>query len=345
LESESDGLLSSYEYDLPSELIAQHPTERREDSRLLVLGRDDVSMEDRVFRDLPDLLRPGDLLVANESRVIPARLFGTLDTGGRVELLLVRETAGGAWEVMARPARKLRVGVTVLLAEGVTAEVEGELGEGRRVVQFRGAADFASWLDGAGVAPLPPYIHEAPADVERYQTVYARSRGSVAAPTAGLHFTDAVLEQLGDRGVEMRFVTLHVGPGTFKPVTEENLERVELEPEIATVSAETAAAVRSAKAEGRRVIAVGTTTTRTLEGLAAQAGEVTTWNGALNSFIRPPFQFRVVDGLITNFHLPRSSLLMLVSAFAGRERVREAYRHAVAERYRFYSFGDAMFIA
>ena len=308
-----------------------------------MLNRHSGAIHDHVFRELPSLLRAGDLLVANRSRVIPARLLGQLASGGALELLLIREQ-GESWEVMARPARKLKPGTHVELFDGVTAVVEDALPDGRRRVRFMGVEDFQGWLARAGHAPLPPYIREYPKDPERYHTVYALDPGSVAAPTAGLHFSPELLATLQRAGIEMCFVTLHVGPGTFKPVTEEDLTRVRLESEWATLPEDTAIAIETAKNEGRRVIAVGTTTVRTLEGVAGRGSHVGRWQGELDLFIRPPYDFHVIDGLVTNFHLPRSSLLMLVSAFAGPESVRAAYHHAVANRYRFYSFGDAMLI-
>jgi S-adenosylmethionine:tRNA ribosyltransferase-isomerase len=362
--------LHDYDYDLPPELIAQEPAVHRERSRLLVLHRDDGRLEDSVFARLPDYLREGDLLVANQSRVIPARLHGWLPSGGQVELLLVRRVESSefnvqssefrvqshrdrprahhmwqeSWDVMARPARKLSPGVNFVLPGGVTAKVIGMGERGRRIVSFEGAGDFQSWLRQEGTLPIPPYIRRYPDDPERYQTVYSRAEGSIAAPTAGLHFTPGLLADIQARGVEVAFLTLHVGPGTFKPVHEEHLESVRLEAERGSIDSSTAATIARARAEGRRVIAVGTTTTRLLEGLHRQNGTPTAWAGEIDVFIRPPFEFKVVDALITNFHLPRSTLLMLVSAFAGRETILRAYHHAIFEGYRFYSFGDAMLI-
>jgi len=327
-----------------------------------VVDRETGAVVDAVFACLPEYLRAGDLLVANESRVIPARIRGSLTSGGRVELLLVRRVdgqshsgsipsglsevscGGQAWEVMGRPGRKLRVGTRIRLGEGTYAVVVAMAAQGRRLVRFEGADDFDAWLGRTGELPVPPYIKTYPAEPERYQTVYSQNEGSIAAPTAGLHFTDDLLQTIQGQGVEVRFVTLHVGPATFKPIQSGDLSSFRLEPEWGSISEPAAMALRRAKDAGRRVIAVGTTTTRLLEGVYAQQGEVGAWSGEIELFIRPPFTFKVVDALITNFHLPRSSLLMLVSAFAGRDMIRAAYEHAVEKRYRFYSFGDAMFI-
>lgn len=336
--------LADFDYDLPPELIAQEPARERDRSRLLMVDRSTGVLRDVIFGDLGEFLEPGDLLVANESRVIPARLIGRLESGGRVELLLVRPSSGGRWEVLARPARKMRVGTGIELPGGVTATVQAVGQAGNRVIAFEGTADFRAWLDSAGRMPIPPYIHRYPDDPQRYQTVYAETEGSVAAPTAGLHFTAHLMEGLRDRGIGICFITLHVGPGTFKPITDEDLRAVRLPEELGSIPEATATAIMNARASGGRVIAVGTTTTRLLEGVARSQGEITGWSGDVDLFIRPPFQFRVVDGLITNFHLPRSSLLMLVSAFASTELIRRAYAHAVTERYRFYSFGDAMLL-
>ena len=341
--------VDDFDYDLPTELIAQHPAPARDGSRLMVIDRRSGAIEDSRFSRLPDYLNPGDLLVANQSRVLPARVHGRLESGGAIELLLVRpqhaqEVRGEFWEVMARPAKKLRLGTTLILPEGVAAVVVGQGDSGRRLVRFEGSANFDRWLRTVGELPLPPYIKSYPDDPERYQTVYAREEGSIAAPTAGLHFTPELITDIQDRGIEVRWVTLHVGPGTFKTVQIEELNQIQLEPEQASISSETGAAISRAKREGRRVIAVGTTTTRTLEGLYRRNGYLEEWQGEVDLFISPPFEFKVVDSLITNFHLPRSTLLMLVSALAGTDLIREAYRHAIDERYRFYSFGDAMFI-
>lgn len=336
---------SDFDYDLPDELIAQEPIANRDQSRLLVIHRGEAVLEDTRFENLPRYLARGDVLVANKSRVLPARLYGSLPSGGRVELLLVRPADSNSWEVMARPARKFRQGTEISLPGEARAEVLGVGEQGRRIVRFTGTGDFGVWLRSAGRLPIPPYIRRYPDEPERYQTVYSRSEGSIAAPTAGLHFTSALLDRIRRMGVEIRYVTLHVGPGTFKPVHEEYVEAIRLEPERGSIGAVTADSIMRAKAEGRRVIAVGTTTTRLLEGLYQRRNGLGGWSGAIDLFIRPPFRFNVVDALITNFHLPRSTLLMLVAAFAGMDRTRRAYEHAIAHGYRFYSFGDAMFIA
>jgi S-adenosylmethionine:tRNA ribosyltransferase-isomerase len=343
----SGGILdpSDFDYDLPPELIAQEPAERRDESRLMVVDRPEGVLHHSRFNSLPDLLRPGDVLIANESRVIPARLHGVLPTGGAVEILLVKRTGTTTWEAMVRPGRKLRPGAEITFPGGVMATVEAVIEDGQRVVVFHGATDFDRWLEEAGQLPTPPYVKHYPEDPERYQTIYARSPGSVAAPTAGLHFTPDLLQRIHETGVEVHFVTLHVGPGTFKPLRDQRLASVRLHSEPGAISPGAADAVQRAKAERRRVIAVGTTTTRLLEGVTKKHGQIVAGSHDVDLFIYPPYQFKVVDALITNFHLPRSSLLMLASAFAGVELVRHAYEEAVAHRYRFYSFGDAMFIA
>jgi len=341
---------SLFEYELPSELIAQEPAEPRDASRLLVLDRAAGAWEDRRFTELPELLRAGDCVVANRSRVMPARLLGTaVDGGGAVELLLLRPVGDERWEAMVRPGRRCRVGSRVDLAGGAArAHVVGEGNEGTRVVAIEAPWPVRELMERHGLPPLPPYIgrHDAPKpeDRERYQTVYAREDGSVAAPTAGLHFTPELLARLERVGVEVHYLTLHVGPGTFRPLRARRLEEHRMEAEPIDIPGPTAEAVERARREGRRVVAVGTTTTRALEWAAGEGGRVRAGTGPADLFIRPGHRFRVVDALVTNFHLPRSSLLVLVSAFAGRELVLAAYRHAVAARYRFYSYGDAMLI-
>jgi len=339
-----------FDYSLPAELIAQEPAEPRDASRLLVLDRERGAWEDRVFRDLPSLLRPGDCLVANRSRVIPARLLGiAVEGGGPVELLLLRPVSEERWEALVQPGRRCRVGARVELAGGAArARIVGEAASGARVVEIDGPWAVRELLERHGLPPLPPYIerHDAPKpeDRERYQTVYARDEGSVAAPTAGLHFTPELLARLAERGVAAHFLTLHVGPGTFRPLRAAQVDEHRMEAEPIEIPEETARAVHEAKREGRRVVAVGTTTTRALEWAAGEDGCLREGPGAADLFIRPGHPFRVVDALITNFHLPRSTLLVLVAALAGRELILDAYRHAVAARYRFYSYGDAMLI-
>ncbi len=343
--------LSLFDYPLPPELIAQEPVEPRDASRLLVLDRQRGSWRDDVFRSLPSLLRRGDCLVVNESRVIPARLLGVLDPGGHAaEILMLRPLANGRWEALVRPGRRCRVGAIVSVAAGAArVRILDQREEGIREVAVDAPWPVGDLLDRYGLPPLPPYIdrHDAPKpeDRERYQTIYATCDGSVAAPTAGLHFTPELFGRLADTGVGIHRLVLHVGIGTFRPVRTERVEEHRIAPEDVEIPEETAEAVDRARAEGRRVIAVGTTTTRALEWAASDDGRVRPGRGAADLFIYPGHRFRVVDGLVTNFHLPRSTLLVLVSAFLGRELLLEAYRHAVAQRYRFYSYGDAMLIA
>ena len=340
--------VSEFDYELPKELIAKFPAEPRDSSRLLVLNRRTGQIEHRIFRDIVNYLKPGDVLVLNDTKVIPARLYGELPTGGKVELLLIRQVEPSVWEVMARPARKLKPGKEIIFDSELTGEVLAYVGEGRRLVKFRlpEGKEFMEKLDEIGHIPLPPYVEreETPEDRVKYQTVFARREGSVAAPTAGLHFTPELLKQLKEMGIIIKTVTLHVGPGTFKPVKVERVEEHEMDYETYSVPPETAQEINRAKREGRRVIAVGTTVVRTLESAASKEGLVKSGEGITNLFIYPGYRFKVIDALITNFHLPRSTLLMLVSAFAGKEKVLNAYREAVKMGYRFYSFGDAMFI-
>ena len=339
-------LRSDYAFHLPGELIAQHPLDRRDDSRLLCLDRRDGAICHRRFRELPQLLRSGDVLVMNDSRVLPSRLLGHREgTGGAAELLLLEQKGKDLWETLARPGKKLRPGARVVFGEGLlTGEIVDTLEGGNRLVRFRYEGDsFFAVLDRIGQMPLPPYITERLEDGERYQTVYSRQPGSAAAPTAGLHFTPELLEALRNKGIQTGFVTLHVGLGTFRPVKAENITDHHMHLEHYTVPEETARLVNAAKAEGRRVIAVGTTSCRTLES-AWKEGALTPGPGSTGIFIYPGYRFQVLDGLITNFHLPESTLIMLVSAFAGYESTMNAYREAVQERYRFFSFGDSMFI-
>jgi S-adenosylmethionine:tRNA ribosyltransferase-isomerase len=341
---------SLFDYELPPELIAQEPAEPRDASRLMVLDRAPGGWEDRRFSELPELLRAGDCLVANRSRVMPARLLGVAEPGGQaVELLLIRPVGDERWEAMVRPGRRFRPGARIGLAGGAAlAQVVGEGSEGTRVVAIEAPWPVRELMERHGLPPLPPYIgrHDAPKpeDRERYQTVYAREDGSVAAPTAGLHFTPELLARLERGSVDVHYLTLHVGPGTFRPLRAGRVEEHRMEAEPIDIPESTAVAIERARRGGRRVVAVGTTTTRALEWAAGEDGRVRAGTGPADLFIRPGHRFRVVDALVTNFHLPRSSLLVLVSAFAGRERVLAAYRHAVAARYRFYSYGDAMLI-
>jgi S-adenosylmethionine:tRNA ribosyltransferase-isomerase len=341
--------ISAFDYDLPREAIAQEPAEPRDTARLLRLPPDESAPTDHVFRDLPRLLRRGDLLVVNRSRVFPARLLGQRKGGGAAELLLLRDLGDDRWDAFVRPGRRLRPGSTVTLEGGLTAVVEsGAVGpEGRRVIALRAeSGSVAEALERAGHVPLPPYILRADRaeDRERYQTVYAREKGSVAAPTAGLHFTRGLLDALRAEGIAIAELVLHVGPGTFRPVTVEDVGDHRLEPEPYVIPMDTAEAVASTRAAGGRVVAVGTTVVRTLEAAARDDRTVAAGAGETSLVIQPGFAFRAVDALVTNFHLPKSSLLLLVSALAGRERVLAAYAEALRRGYRFYSYGDAMLI-
>lgn len=341
-------LISDFDFDLPPDLIAQEPLAERDASRLLVLSRKTGALEHRAFRDLPDLLDPGDLLVFNRSRVLAARLLGLRGKGGEAEILLLRDRGEGKWEAMVRPGRYLRPGQRVTIDDdfSVVIETEALAADGRRrVCLISRTRDVAAALERCGHMPLPPYVRrpDRPEDRERYQTIYAREPGSIAAPTAGLHFTSSLLERLRARGIKTAEIVLHVGPGTFRPVTVEDVADHRLPPEPYEIPVETAQAVAAAKARGGRVVAIGTTSARTLEG-AARDGGVTPGAGETALVIVPGHRFQVIDALVTNFHLPRSSLLLLVSALAGRERVLAAYAEAVRSRYRFYSYGDAMLV-
>jgi S-adenosylmethionine:tRNA ribosyltransferase-isomerase len=342
-------LISDFDFDLPPELIAQEPLSDRDASRLLVLDRASGAVQHRFFRELPDLLDPGDLLVMNRSRVIPARLLGHRSKGGEAEILLVRDRGEGRWEAMVRPGRHLRPGQRVTIDDDLSVMIESEAlaEDGRRQVRLlsRGR-DIAGALERCGHVPLPPYIRrpDRSDDRDRYQTVYAREPGSIAAPTAGLHFTPVVLERLHARDIATAEIVLHVGPGTFRPVSAPRVEDHRLPPEPYVLPAHTAEAVARARARGGRVVAVGTTSVRTLEASAARGTPLAAGSGETDLVIVPGFRFQVVDALLTNFHLPRSSLLLLASAFAGRERVLAAYAEAIREGYRFYSYGDAMLV-
>jgi S-adenosylmethionine:tRNA ribosyltransferase-isomerase len=347
----SDDLVSAYSFDLPEELIAQEPAEQRDASRLMVVDGDRI--EHRVFRELPQVMRPGDLLVLNQTRVIAARIFGTRAPGrARAELLLLHpagslryDPRADTWVALTRPARRLRVGQRIEFGHFGGATVVRELDEGMREIRFALNVEFEQFLSEAGRMPLPPYIHnDSPEAQERYQTIFARIPGSVAAPTASLHFTQAVLDELQARGIELVYLTLDVGLGTFRPMSSERIDEHVMHAERYAISEEAASAIVRAQERGRRIVAAGTTVVRALEGNAALHGRITPGEGVTEIFIRPGFAFRVVDAMITNFHLPRSTLLVLVSAFAGRERILRAYAQAVASRYRFFSFGDAMFL-
>lgn len=337
-------LVAAYDYDLPAELIAQEPVEPRDASRLMVVHRKTGTIEHRVFSDLPEYLAPGTVLMMNDTKVLPARLVGRKETGGRVEILLLRRRQDGLWEALAKPSRRLRPGTELDFGAGLRVVMEGYGPEGTRLVRLRAEGDELAALARVGEVPLPPYIHRRLDDPERYQTVYAQHAGSAAAPTAGLHFTPRLLERLASGGVRREYVTLHVGLGTFRPVTVERVDDHVMHSEWYEVSERAARAVDAARREGKPVVAVGTTTCRTLESAATDDGRLLPGTGETDLFIRPGFRFRVTDALITNFHLPRSSLLMLVAAFAGYDLMRRAYQVAVEERYRFFSFGDAMLI-
>ncbi len=337
---------SDFYYSLPEELIAQTPLERRDASRLLTLDRSSGGIGHEHFYDLPGLLRPGDCLVLNDSRVLPARLFGETVTGAVIEVVLLRDLGEGRWECLTRPGRRTKAGTRIVFAGGelrgtVLEAVEG----GNRIIEFEYSGIFLETLERIGTMPLPPYIRERLSDPERYQTVYSRESGSAAAPTAGLHFTEELIKRLEGRGVGICFVTLHVGLGTFRPVKVKNFTDHNMHAEYCEISQKTAEMITKTRADGGRVICVGTTSCRTLESFAKEDGALEKSSGWTDIFIYPGYRFRVTDGLITNFHLPESTLIMLVSAFAGRECVLDAYEQAVREGYRFFSFGDAMFIS
>ena len=338
---------SDFYFDLPQELIAQDPLEDRSSSRLLVLDKDSGEVTHHVFRDVVDYLRPGDCLVLNDTRVIPARLLGEREgTGAHVEVLLLKRRERDVWETLVKPGKKCRPGARLVFGDGrLRAQVLETVQEGCRLVKFEYQGIFEEVLDALGEMPLPPYITHRLADPSRYQTVYAKHEGSAAAPTAGLHFTRELLEEIGTKGVETACVTLHVGLGTFRPVKEERVLDHHMHQEFYQVSEEAAEKINRARAAGGRIICVGTTSCRTLESAAGEDGLVRPCSGDTDIFIYPGYRFKVLDGLITNFHLPESTLIMLVSALAGREQVLAAYAEAVGERYRFFSFGDAMFIS
>ena len=337
---------SDFYYDLPQELIAQTPLERRDGSRLLVMDRQTGELSHEHFYDLPGHLRPGDTLVLNDSRVLPARLYGRRDpTGGAAELLLLKDQGEGQWECLARPGRKLKPGGKLIFGNGeLTATVLEDLTEGKKRIQFHFDGIFLEILERLGKMPLPPYIKEELEDGERYQTVYSRNTGSAAAPTAGLHFTPELLAQIAQMGVHIAYVTLHVGLGTFRPVSAEDVTDHHMHSEFCMISADTAAILNETKQCGGRIICVGTTSCRTLESLVEPDGGFIEKSAWTDIFIYPGYRFKAMDGLVTNFHLPESTLVMLVSAFAGREHVLAAYHTAVEQRYRFFSFGDAMLI-
>ena len=338
--------VSDFNYNLPKELIAQVPIKNRDQSRLMVLDRKNKTIENKIFKDIIDYLEPGDCLVRNNTKVIPARLYGVKEeTGANVEFLLLKRIEGDIWEVMVKPGKKLMPGARVNFGNGaLKAEILEKLDGGNRKVKFEYSGIFNEILNEIGLMPLPPYIHEKLKEKDRYQTVYAKYEGSAAAPTAGLHFTDKLFEKLKEKGVEVANVTLHVGIGTFRPVKVENIEEHDMHSEHFYIKAEDAEKINKAKREGHRVIAVGTTSCRVLESIADENGYVKEVEGDTNIFIYPGYKFKCLDALITNFHLPESTLIMLVSALAGKDFIMQAYEEAVKEQYKFFSFGDAMFI-
>ncbi len=337
--------VSEFNYHLPEELIAQTPIEKRDESRLMVLNREAQTIEHKTFKNIIEYLEPGDCLVRNNTKVIPARIYGKKETGANVEFLLLNNIEGDIWESIVRPGNKLHVGTKVIFGDGLlTAEILEIMPGGTRKVKFTYKGIFNEILDKIGLMPLPPYIHEELKDNNRYQTVYAKYDGSAAAPTAGLHFTPELLHKIEEKGIKIANVTLHVGIGTFRPVKEETVENHEMHTEHFYIKQEDAEKINATKKNGKRVIAVGTTSCRVLETIANENGLVKETEGDTNIFIYPGYHFKCLDGLITNFHLPQSTLLMLVSALAGKEYIMKAYHEAVKEKYRFFSFGDAMFI-
>ena len=345
--SEKHLTTEDFDYDLPQELIAQTPLKERDQSRLLVLDSKTGKYQDDYFYNVVDRLYPGDALVMNDSRVMPARLYGVKpETGGHVEVLLLNNTDGDNWETLVKPAKRAKVGTEISFGDGkLTATVTEELEHGGRMIEFHYDGIFMEILDQLGEMPLPPYIKEKLDDPEMYQTVYSREIGSAAAPTAGLHFTTELLKKIEDKGVKLVYLTLHVGLGTFRPVSEENIEDHKIHSEFYRLTEDAAKTLNEVKANGGRIVATGTTSIRTLETIGTKFnGEIRADSGWTDIFIKPGYKWQVVDAFITNFHLPKSTLVMLVASFTGRENILNAYRHAVSEKYRFFSFGDAMFI-
>lgn len=337
--------VSEFNYNLPEELIAQVPLEKRDESRLMVLNRKEQTIEHKTFKDIIDFLEPGDCLVRNNTKVIPARIYGKKETGANVEFLLLNNIEGDIWESIVRPGNKLHIGTKVIFGEGLLeAEILEIMLGGTRKVKFSYKGIFNEILDQIGLMPLPPYIHEELKEKDRYQTVYAKHNGSAAAPTAGLHFTPELLKQIEEKGINIANVTLHVGIGTFRPVKEEKVEEHEMHSEHYYIKKEDAEKINTAKKTGHRVIAIGTTSCRVLETVSDENGNIKEQEGDTKIFIYPGYKFKCIDALITNFHLPQSTLLMLVSALAGKDYIMTAYNEAVKEKYRFFSFGDAMFI-
>ena len=342
-------LISDFDYDLPERLIAQKPADRREGSKMLLLDRNSGSISDKMFTHLPDLLREDDVVVLNNTKVFPARLYGQTETGANIEIFLVAELAENTWEVLARPGKRLKSGKTIIFSDKLAASVIGKNDDGKTVIEFQSLGALNSNIDELGKTPLPPYIRRGQTDIdtdrERYQTVYASKRGSIAAPTAGLHFTPKILEKIKDKGVSLAQITLHVGYGTFEPVRVSDLKEHTVLPERYEIDEATVDLLNKAKADGKRIVAIGTTTTRALESNIAEFGSFAGGNHTAGLTIIPGYKFSAVGALLTNFHLPKSSLLVLTSVFGGHERIMNAYRHAVTESYRFYSYGDCMFIS
>lgn len=338
--------ITDFDFYLPKELIAQHPLKQRDEARLMVLDKNSGNVEHKVFRDIIDYLNPGDCLVLNDTRVLPARLIGSKEgTGGKMEILLLKRTEDDTWETLVKPGKRARVGSRFNFGNGeLKAEILEEKEDGNRMVKFEYAGIFEEVLDRLGQMPLPPYIKEKLEDKEMYQTVYSKEEGSAAAPTAGLHFTKELLSKIAEKGVEIAFLTLHVGLGTFRPVKVENIEDHDMHSEYYRMTKDTSDKINKAKETGHKIVAVGTTSCRTLETIGDEDGRVREQSGWTDIFIYPGYKYKVVDNLITNFHLPESTLIMLVSALCGRENILNAYKIAVDEKYRFFSFGDAMFI-
>lgn len=334
-----------FDYYLPEELIAQHPAEKRDHARLLVLDRETGEIEDKYFYDIIDYLNPGDVLVMNDTRVIPARLFGHReDKEESIEVFLLRNTEGKTWECLVRPGKKMKIGTKIIFSEDLSGQVKDIKEDGNRIIEFSYEGIFNEILDKLGNVPLPPYIKEELKEPEEYQTVYSKNPGSVAAPTAGLHFTKELLSQIEEKGIKLAYLTLDVGLGTFRPVSVEDVSEHKMHSEFYTLPKETADIINEARQSGHRVIATGTTSIRTLESVYKKCGKITEDSGWTDIFIYPGFEYKVVDAFITNFHLPKSTLVMLVAAFTAREMILDTYKYAVDNEYRFFSFGDAMFI-
>lgn len=340
--------ISDFDFDLPENLIAQTPLEKRENSRMLIVNKENSAFEDAYFYNFPRFLKKGDLLVLNNTKVFPARLFGATETGAKIEIFLVKETENKFWETLARPARRLKIGKKIIFSDQLFAKVLDKNEEGRVFIEFETDGDFDALLDEIGKTPLPPYIKRTDGnfekDRERYQTVFAKNRGAIAAPTAGLHFTPEILENVKSSGVEIAEITLHVGYGTFEPVRVDDLSEHKVLPENYEISGETAETLNRAKSENRRIIAIGTTTTRTLESAITKHGKFIAEKNLADLTVTPNYKFKAIDGILTNFHLPQSSLLVLISTFGSHELIMNSYKHAVREKYRFYSYGDCMFI-